>query len=186
MDKPDKPRQPSKPRKSRKLAKPTPSPTPTPAFTPIQLRQRRDGWTAEKQVDFIEALAESGCVIEACRRVGMGRASAYALLTRNDSILFRAAWDAAVDVGIGALGDAARSRAINGVSNPIFYKGEQVGERVQYDERLTMFLLKTRDPERYGRGATASCSARPTRPRPSASPRCPNSPSCSRSRMKPG
>lgn len=111
---------------------------------------RRDGWTSEKQSDFIDALAESGCVTEACRRVGMSRASAYALLTRNDSSLFRAAWDAALDVGIGVLGDAARSRAINGVSRPVFYKGEQIGERIYFDERLTMFLLKTRDPERYG------------------------------------
>ena len=120
------------------------------AFTPIRLRKRRDGWTADRQVAFIAALAESGCVDEACQRVGMRRASAYALLSRNDSISFRAAWDAALDLAIGALGDAARSRAIHGVTRPVFYKGEQIGERRYFDERLTMFLLKTRDPERYG------------------------------------
>lgn len=43
------------------------------------------------------------------------------------------------------------SPAINGVSRPVFYKGEQVGERRYYDERLTMFLLRYRDPFRYGK-----------------------------------
>ena len=28
------------------------------------------GWTAERQIAFIEALAETACVEEACRRVG--------------------------------------------------------------------------------------------------------------------
>ena len=32
----------------------------------------------------------------------------------------------------------------------MFYKGEQVGERLYYDERLTQFLLRYRDPVRYG------------------------------------
>ena len=44
-----------------------------------------------------------------------------------------------------------RSRALHGVPRPIFYKGEQVGEWRHYDERLTMFLLRTRRPDRYGR-----------------------------------
>ena len=42
-------------------------------------------------------------------------------------------------------------RSINGVARPIFYKGEQVGEWRQYDERLTMFLLRSRRPARYGK-----------------------------------
>ena len=32
----------------------------------------------------------------------------------------------------------------------MFYKGEQVGERRYFDERLTMFLLRLRDPARFG------------------------------------
>jgi len=49
------------------------------AFTPAELRPRRDGWTAEKQITFIEALTETACVDEACRRVGMSDTSAYKL-----------------------------------------------------------------------------------------------------------
>ena len=36
------------------------------------------------------------------------------------------------------------------MARPVFYKGEQVGERRHFDEKLTMFLLRYRDPVRYG------------------------------------
>ena len=120
-------------------------------FAPVQLRPRHDGWTPDKQVAFIEALAESGCVDEACKRVGMHRSSAYELRTRKKAGSFRAAWDAALDHAIQRLSDAAFSRAINGVTRPVFYKGELIGERTYFDERLTMFMLRYRDPARYGR-----------------------------------
>jgi hypothetical protein len=46
---------------------------------------------------------------------------------------------------------AALGRAVNGVPRPVFYKGEQVGEWRDYDERLTMFLLRNRRSTRYGK-----------------------------------
>ena len=119
-------------------------------FTPVAIRSRHDGWTVERQAAFIEALAECGCVDEACARVGMGRTSAYALRTRSDATSFRIAWEAALDVAIGCLDAAVYSRAINGTARPIFYKGVQVGERRYYNDRLAMFLLRYRAPVRYG------------------------------------
>ena len=119
-------------------------------FTPVPVRPRHDGWNPDKQTTFIEALAECGCVEEACRRVGMSAQSAYALRARIDAQSFRYAWDAALDYAVRRLSDAAFSRALNGVLRPVFYQGEQVGERRYYDERLTMFILRYRDPQRYG------------------------------------
>jgi hypothetical protein len=126
-------------------------PKPDIPFTPVPVRYRRDGWTADKQIDFIEALAACGCVDEACKRVGMGRSSVYDLRARIDAASFRAAWEAALDHAVTRLSDAAFSRSIHGVTRPVFYKGEQIGEKVYYDERLTMFLLRYRDPFRYGK-----------------------------------
>ncbi len=120
-------------------------------FRPVLLRHRHDGWIPDKQLEFIQALADTGCVDAACRAVGMSRESAYALRRRPDAQAFRLAWRAAKDVQVERLDDAAMSRAINGVPVPIFHNGEQVGERRHYDERLTMFLLRYRDPVRYGR-----------------------------------
>jgi hypothetical protein len=120
-------------------------------FAPVALRYRYDGWTPDKQLEFNERLADCGCVEEAARSVGMSRATAYALRRRPDAQAFRLAWDAALDTAVARLNDAALSRAINGVAVPIFHGGVEVGERRHFDERLTMFLLRYRDPTRYGK-----------------------------------
>jgi hypothetical protein len=120
-------------------------------FAPVLLRYRYDGWLPEKQLEFIERLADCGCVDEAVKAVGMSRNAAYALRRRPEAQAFRFAWDAAMDAAVARLNDAAMSRAINGVPVPIFQGGEQVGERRHFDERLTMFLLRYRDPARYGK-----------------------------------
>jgi hypothetical protein len=87
--------------------KPTPSASPVPKFAPVRVRRRHDGWTPERQTQFIEALAECGCVADACRRVGMSSESAYALRRHYDAQAFRLAWDAALDYAIRRLSDAA-------------------------------------------------------------------------------
>lgn len=124
--------------------------TPPPAFTPVPVRPRHDGWTPGRQVAFLHALAECGNVDAACRQVGMSQQSAYALRSRPDAVSFRQAWLIALDHGIGRLADNAMTRAMEGVVVPVFYKGEQVGERRVFNERLTMFLLRAHDPMRYG------------------------------------
>jgi hypothetical protein len=120
-------------------------------FHPVQLRYRHDGWTPERQSGFVRALAETGCVEEAVRRVGMSASGAYDLRQRIDAQSFRFAWDAAVDMAMLRMSDAAISRCIHGIPVPHFYKGEQVGEHRRYDERLTMWLMRYRDPATYGK-----------------------------------
>src|SRR5206468_10317060 len=120
-------------------------------FEPVPVRHRSDGWTVEKQCAFIEALAEAGIVEEACRRVGMSRTSADNLRRRPCGGHFRRAWEAAVDYSLYRIEEDAFIRSRRGVARPIFHKGEQVGEWRYYDERLTMFLLSTRRPQRYGK-----------------------------------
>jgi hypothetical protein len=67
-----------------------------PAFYPVPTRTRRDGWTAERQADFLGMLAETGSVIGACEAVGMSRKSAYRLRALPGAGSFAAAWDAAL------------------------------------------------------------------------------------------
>jgi len=131
--------------------KPRSSDRPDLSFDPAPVRARHDGWTSERQIAFIEALAECGCVLDACRRVGMSAESAYALRRRPGSRGFRAAWENALALAIRRISDGAFSRALHGVAVPHYYKGELVGEHRRYDERLTMFLLRYRDPLRYAK-----------------------------------
>ena len=133
------------------VTEPTNKPTETiSAFRPVPVRPRWSGWTPQKQIDFVEALSETACVVEAARMVGMSTVSAYALRRRPCAHHFREAWDAALDMGMQRLEQAALGRALNGVPRPVFYKGEQVGEWREYDERLAMFLLRYRRPARFG------------------------------------
>ena len=67
-----------------------------PAFYPVPTRTRRDGWTIERQADFLGMLAETGSVIGACEAIGMSRKGAYRLRGLPGAESFAAAWDAAL------------------------------------------------------------------------------------------
>jgi hypothetical protein len=101
----------------------------------------RHPWTAERERQFIHALAASGSARHACAAVGLSPTSAYD--HRHRSRAFAIAWGAALDVAVRSLRDCAMERAINGTVQPVFYKGRQVGERRVFDGRLTIFLLAT-------------------------------------------
>lgn len=64
-----------------------------PAFTPVPVRARRDGWTEERQREFIATLARTGCVDGAASAAGMSRESAYRLRRRKGAESFAEAWD---------------------------------------------------------------------------------------------
>ncbi len=119
-------------------------------FDPVELRARHDGWTSARQTGFVAALAACGCVAEAAARVGMNARSAYKLRARPSARSFREAWDTALAHAVECLSDAVFSRALSGVERPIFFQGERIGEWRQYDERLAMFILARRAPDRYG------------------------------------
>jgi hypothetical protein len=112
---------------------------------------RHDGFTPERQAAFLNALAASGSISAAAQAVGLSRTAIYNLRNREDEagVAFRAAWDARLRQAVAVLAETAFDRAINGVEEPVFHKGEQVGTRVRHNDRLLMFLLKSLDPETY-------------------------------------
>lgn len=59
-------------------------------------RIRRDGWTPERQLRFLDALARTRSVTRAAAAVGMSRESAYRLRARPEGPLFGALWDRAL------------------------------------------------------------------------------------------
>jgi hypothetical protein len=74
-----------------------------PLFHPVPVGTRRDGWTLERQADFIGHLAEKRSVLAAARAVSMSRESAYRLRRRPGAASFAAAWDAALGCPAGPL-----------------------------------------------------------------------------------
>lgn len=123
------------------------SPRPTvisEVLAPADALSRHDGWTAERQVRFLQVLSASHNVSAAARSVGMSRQSAYKLRARLRDQPFDYAWDAAFQSAFDALAEAAMERALSGVEVPHYHKGELVGTSRRYDERLTIALLSMR------------------------------------------
>lgn len=123
-------------------------------FTPVpRQRDRHDGWTAECQLAFIDALAACGIVCAAAEKAGKSATSAYRLKRAEGAESFSGAWDDALGIGMMRLQDIAMDRAINGVAVPHFYKGEKVGESRWFDNRLLTFMLRHTNPRMFGRFA---------------------------------
>ena len=119
-------------------------------FAPVPRKYRYDGWTTERQRAFIDALAETGSVKAAAKRINMSPEGAYYLRRQPGADSFRAAWHAALDHGVQRLTDIAIDRAIEGVPVPIHWRGEQIGEKRWYNDRLLMFILRHHLADRYG------------------------------------
>lgn len=143
-------------------------------FEPVPRKYRHDGWTPERQRAFIAALADTGSVSAACRRINMSAEGAYYLRRAPGAESFRAAWTAALDHGVQQLVDIAIDRAREGIAVPIFHKGEQVGEKRWFNDRLLMFMLKHHMPNRYGGQINGGTRSRETVEREAAE----NCPTC--------
>jgi hypothetical protein len=124
-----------------------------PAFTPVPRQcERHDGWTPERQRAFIAALADTGSVDAACKAVDMAQRGAYYLRRQPGAESFRAAWQAALDCGVQRIEDVVMDRALNGVEEPVYSYGALIGTRRRYNDRLLMFILRNRAPERFAQG----------------------------------
>lgn len=94
------------------------------------------GWTAEAKVRFCEHLAVKGHVRAACARVGLSAESAYRLRRRDP--LFARGWAAAMVMARDHSEQVMACRALDGVEEPVYYRGELVGTRQRYDTRLLL------------------------------------------------
>ncbi|WP_374592630.1 hypothetical protein [Sphingosinicella sp.] len=142
---------------------PAPAPTTTPAvrdahgfnpddyeWIPVARQRRSDGWTPQRQREFIEALADTGSVVEAARAVNMSANSCYRLRRAPGAEGFAAAWEAAIANASRRLVDIAFDRAVNGVEDAVLDRdGNVIHIRTRYNDRLLMFLLRAHHPERY-------------------------------------
>ncbi len=103
-------------------------------------RWRRDGWTPHKMQAFLEALAQLGCVRDACRAVGLSKTSAYRLYDQDPG--FAAAWDRALTTIRPSLEETAYQRAVIGWEEPVFHGGKLVGVRRRFSDGLLRLLIE--------------------------------------------
>ncbi|WP_306090221.1 hypothetical protein [Qipengyuania flava] len=121
------------------------------AFAPfLHKAPRRNSITPDLQRRFVAALAATGIVKLAAKRIGKSLEALYKLRARPGAEGFAAAWDAALERGVQRLEDIALERAMLGTRTPIVSGGEILGHWDKPDNALLRFLLQHRLPERYG------------------------------------
>lgn len=128
-----------------------------PAFVPVPRQTtRHDGWTEDRQRRFIEALADTGSVKASAHRVNMTPEGAYLLRRHPEGQSFRAAWEAALALGVQQLEDIAMERALYGQEVPVYSYGKLIGSRIVHNDRLLMFMLRNRAPTRFSADGRAT------------------------------
>jgi hypothetical protein len=127
-------------------------PAPTiPEFASAPTRKQKAGWTAERQRKFIEHLALTGHVGEACGVVGVSSSSAYRLKHKPGAEGFSDAWDAALRLAATTrLPAIAFDRALNGRVERFYKNGELVVERRIPSDYLLTWLLSRLNPLQFG------------------------------------
>jgi hypothetical protein len=115
------------------------------------LAVRHDGWTDARKAQFLEHLAGHGNVRAACARVAMSHEAAYRLRRRD--ALFARAWAAALNLAREASAQVLACRAIDGIEEEIWYRGEVVGTRRRYDSRLLLAHMARLDAAAQAEGA---------------------------------
>ena len=99
----------------------------------------------------LEALAETGIVIDACDAAGKSKTAAYALRRRDP--LFAQAWELALGYARDRLADTLLARSIEGNVEQIIKDGQIVAEKHFIDNRLGLAILKRLDQRADGPGA---------------------------------
>ena len=119
--------------------------------TPVVPGVSPRGWTPAARTRFLEHLALKGHVRAACAHVGLSAEAAYRLRRRDP--LFARGWAAALVLAHDHGEQVLAARAIDGVEEPVYYRGEQVGTRRKYDTRLLLAHLARLDRMAENRAA---------------------------------
>lgn len=127
-------------------------------------RMRHDGWTADRQNIFIETLAKTRCVRDACRVAQISSTSAYN--HRKRSAAFDERWALALRRSDTTIGEVAWKRAVEGVEEDVWYHGKVVGQRKKYANDVLRLLIQRDDNgagrDAQGRFAPAGVDGAPT------------------------
>lgn len=102
----------------------------------------------DKLTKFIRALRATGCnVSKACTMSGITKANADALKLRVQS--FANAWDDTYEGVTDDLEEAGLKRAIEGVMEPVYWRGVEVGTKKVYSDAILTMMLQGRRSSVY-------------------------------------
>lgn len=97
------------------------------------------------QERFLSIFSEVGVITKAAAIAGIDKSNHSKWLKSNEK--YRERFEAAVEAANDVLIAECRRRAVEGVDEPVFYKGEQVDTVKKYSDLLLIFEMKRRMPE---------------------------------------
>lgn len=105
-------------------------------------------FTDAQKIDFLDELSQHGVIKYACQKAGISRLTFYYNYQSDEE--FRRLVDDAFVLGAINIEDEAKIRAVEGVAEEVYFKGEMVGTIRKFSDFLLTFLLKGNFPYKYG------------------------------------
>ena len=103
--------------------------------------------TVIKLDNFLKYLTQNGNVSKSAKKANIDRSYIYQL--RKDDIEFSKKMIDARSIAFDLLEEEALKRALEGVNQKVYYKGEVVDSVKVYSDKLLLALLKANNPEKY-------------------------------------
>ena len=100
-----------------------------------------------RKAAFLKAFPEIGTLTGTAKAVGFAMRSHYKWMESDPD--YAEAFQEAKIAAAERLELEATRRAVDGVDEPVWYKGENVGHQKKYSDTLLIFLLKGAMPEKY-------------------------------------
>ena len=101
---------------------------------------------------FLARYSGTGILSEAAREAGIARSNHYVWLKEcetDENCRYDEAFKECDELAIDTLEYEARRRAVEGVLEPVYYKGEKCGVVRKFSDVLLIVLLKAKRPDQY-------------------------------------
>jgi len=100
-----------------------------------------------RQRKFLAVFSMCGNIAQSCRQLRIGRVMPFDWQKKNP--VFKKAFQQAREEAADRLEEEARRRAVDGVTEPVFYLGQQVGEIRKFSDGLLVKLMAAARPGKF-------------------------------------
>lgn len=97
--------------------------------------------------EFLNYYIQFGTISKAAKKAGISRQTHYDWLKNDKKGVYHQAFELADKMAADLLEEEAFRRAVEGDTQVIYYKGEEVGRRRVYSDQLLSLLLKKKKPQ---------------------------------------
>ena len=97
--------------------------------------------------EFLNYYIQLGTISKAAKKAGISRQTHYDWLKNDKKGVYHRAFELADKMAADLLEEEAFRRAVEGDTQVIYYKGEEVGRRRVYSDQLLSLLLKGKKPQ---------------------------------------